>query len=184
VGSTVQLHAALIGSNGRPVEGPVVYWETSAPRIARVDQGKVRGLRVGSATITAFADDRSATTTVLVVPNVAGRWAVSYTLADESGTTSCSGDGTLDLAQSGGSITGALARTGRCASPAGPIDLAGRFDLADGAVAGDGLGFLAGCSFEGTLAGTPIATAVGEVFCSPGAAGAMTALRGTWTMER
>jgi hypothetical protein len=184
VGSTVQLHAALIGSNGRPVEGPVVFWETSAPRVARVDQGKVRGIRPGSATITAFAGDRRATTTVAVVPNVAGRWVVSYTLADESGTTTCSGNGTLDIVQSGGGVTGSLARSGRCATPGGPIDLAARFDLADGSVAGDALGFLAGCSFEGTLAGTPTASAQGEVFCGPGAAGAAVALHGSWSMER
>jgi Big-like domain-containing protein len=182
VGSTVQLHAALIGSNGRPVEGPVVFWETSAPRVARVDQGKVRGLRVGSATITAFADDRRATTTVAVVPSVAGRWTVSYTLGDESGTTSCSGSGTLDLAQAGGSITGSFARTGRCATPTGPVDLAGRFELVDAAVSGAGLAFLAGCSFSGILGGAPPASAAGDLFCGPGLTGV--ALQGSWMMRR
>jgi len=137
------------------VEGPVVFWETSAPRVARVDQGKVRGLRVGSATITAFADDRSVTTVVTVVPNVAGRWTVSYSLTDEAGTTSCTGTGALDIAQAGGSITGGLARSGRCETAAGPIDLGGSFELVDAAVTGDGIAFLAGCSFDRVLAGVP-----------------------------
>jgi hypothetical protein len=184
VGTTVQLHAALIGSNGRPVEGPVVFWETSAPRVARVDQGKVRGLRVGSATITAFTDDRSATTTISVLPNVGGRWTLGFTLADEGGTTACSGAGTIDIAQSGGGLTGALVRTGRCTTPDGPVDLARSFELADAAVTGNGLTFLAGCTFDAVLAGTPPASAEGEVFCGPGVAGVPVALRGSWTMQR
>ena len=183
VGTTVQLHAALIGTNGRPVEGPVVFWETSAPRVARVDQGKVRALRVGSATITAFTDDRSATTTISVVPNVGGRWTMSFTLADEVGTTVCSGAGTIDIAQSGGGLTGALERTGRCSTPDGPVDLAQSFELADAALSADRLAFLAGCTFDAVLAGTPPASAEGDVFCGPGAA-VPVALRGTWTMQR
>ena len=184
VGSTVQLHAGLVGSDGRPVEGPVVFWETSAPRVARVDQGKVRGLRVGVATITAFADERSATTAVTVVPNVAGRWAVSYQLTDESGTTSCTGTGGLEIVQTGGSITGTLARRGQCATPTGPLDLAGDFELVDAGVTGDGIAFLAGCSFDGVLAGAPPLSAEGGVSCGPGVAGSPATLRGSWTMTR
>ena len=183
-GTTVQLHAALIGGDGRPVEGPVVSWETSAPRVARVDVGKVRGLRVGSATITAFADDRSATTTVAVVPNIAGRWGVSFTLADQAGAISCSGGGTLDLAQAGGGITGALSRSGRCATPEGPIDLAGTFELADAGVSAAGIAFLAGCSFDGVLDGVPPAAAEGSVVCGGGVAGSPAPLRGSWSMQR
>jgi hypothetical protein len=182
VGTTVQLHAVLIGGDGRPVEGPVVSWGTSAPRVARVDVGKVRGLRVGSATITAFADDRTATTTVAVVPNVAGRWGVSFTLADEVGTISCSGGGTLDIAQAGGGLTGALGRSGRCATPDGPIDLAGTFELADAEVSATGITFLAGCSFSGVLDGVPPLSAEGSVVCA--GVGSPTPLRGSWSMHR
>jgi hypothetical protein len=184
VGGTVQLHAGLIGSNGRPVEGPVVLWETSAPRVARVDQGKVRGLRVGAATITALADDRTATTVVTVVPNVAGRWTVGFHLTDESGTTSCNGTGALEMAQTGGAITGTLTRSGHCATPAGPVDLAGSFELVDAGVTGDGIVFLAGCAFDGVLAGAPPRSAEGGVSCGPGLAGSAAALRGSWTMAR
>jgi hypothetical protein len=183
IGTTVQLHAALIGANGRPVEGPVVFWETSTPRVARVDQGKVRALRTGSATITAFADDRRATTTVSVVPNVAGRWALSYTLSDESGATTCSGTGVLDLAQSGGGVTGALGRSGRCASPGGTVDLAGTFELADAGVSAEAIAFLAGCAFNGVLAGVPPLSAEGSVVCA-GVAGSAAPLRGAWSMHR
>jgi hypothetical protein len=183
VGTTVQLHAALIGSNGRPVEGPVVFWETSAPGVARVDAGKVRALRVGSATITAFADDRSAITTVAVLPNIAGRWEVSYTLTDEIGTTSCNGTGTLDIDQAGGPMTGRLSRVGRCATPDGPIDLAGTFKLADASVSAEGIAFLAGCTFNGVLAGVPPLSAEGSVVCA-GVAGSSTPLRGSWSMQR
>ena len=183
VGTTVQLHAALIGSNGRPVGGPVVYWETSAPRIARVDVGKVRGLRVGSATITAFAEDQSATTTVAVVPNITGRWLLSYTLADEAGTTSCSGAGTLDITQTAGRVEGALDRSGHCATPGGTIDLAGSFKLIDASVSAGGIAFLAGCTFNGTLAGVPPLSAEGATFCA-GVAGSPTPLRGSWSMHR
>jgi hypothetical protein len=183
VGTTVQLHAALIGSNGHPVEGPVVFWETSAPRVARVDQGKVRGLRVGSAMITAFADDRVSTTTVTVLPNIAGRWGASYTLTDEAGTTSCGGSGTLDIAQAGGRITGAFARNGRCTTPDSTIDLTGTFELADAEVSTVGIAFLAGCTFNGALEGVPPTSAEGSMLCA-GLAGSATPLRGSWSMQR
>jgi hypothetical protein len=117
------------------------------------------------------------------VPNVGGRWAMSFTLADEVGTTVCSGGGTIDIAQSGGGLAGTFERTGRCTTPGGPVDLAHRFELADAAVTADRLAFLAGCTFDAVLAGTPPDSAAGDVFCGPGAA-VPVALRGTWTMQR
>jgi len=66
-GSTVQLTATLTDANGNQLSGRTVTWQSSAPTIASVDgTGLVRGVAIGSATITATSEGKSGTTIVSV----------------------------------------------------------------------------------------------------------------------
>jgi len=68
VGGVVQLSATALDAGRNPLPDRSIAWRSSDERIARVDQrGEVSGVSKGTATITATAEDRSATTRVTVV---------------------------------------------------------------------------------------------------------------------
>ncbi len=187
VGTTVQLVGTAVGGNGRTVEGVVVYWSTSDPTVARVDAGKVRGLRAGTAEITATSDSRSAVTTVTVVPNISGRWTLTSLASDPARGLSCEASGTLTLTQSGAMFAGTLARTGSCTGPSGVVDQSGTFQVTESALSLGRLDFLLegqpACAHVGALSEPP-ARAAGEVSCYGDLGGDPVALRGTWEMLR
>jgi uncharacterized protein YjdB len=69
IGATVQLQATLSDSNGAPLDGRAVTWETSNPRVASVSSaGVVTALDSGVTTITATSEGKSGTATVTVDP--------------------------------------------------------------------------------------------------------------------
>jgi len=187
VGTTVQLVGTAAGGNGRTVEGLVVYWSTSDPTVARVDAGKVRGLRAGTAEITATSDGRSAMTTVTVVPNVSGRWTLTSLTSDPTLGITCQTSGTLTLVQDGATFGGTQERTGSCTGPGGVVDQTGTFTVSETAISLGRLDFVLGgrppCAHVGDLSGPP-ARAAGEVSCYGDLGGEPTALRGTWEMLR
>ena len=188
VGATVQLLATPRSGGGASVEGPVVFWATSDPSVARVDAGKVRGLRVGTAEITAMAGERSARTSVTVVPNISGRWDLTAALSDSTGEIVCQAAGTLLLTQAGSGLGGTLAQDGSCALPGGLLPLSGSAALQDGSVFARRLDFLAGgplrCAYTGEVSGTPPASAAGDLACSAAVDGSTLLLRGRWEIRR
>lgn len=65
VGGTVQLTATAKDSAGNVLAGRAITWSTSTPAVASVStSGKVTGVAVGSATITATSEGKSGTATV------------------------------------------------------------------------------------------------------------------------
>ncbi len=66
-GQTQQLTATLYDSQGQPITGHTVTWSTNRPAVATVDQnGLVRAVGLGVATVTATAGGRSGSATVRV----------------------------------------------------------------------------------------------------------------------
>ena len=187
IGTPVQLVATAVGGNGRTVEGQVVSWSTSDWTVARVDVGKVRGLRPGAAEITATVGDRSTTTTVTVVLNISGRWTLTTLTSDSARGLSCRTTGTLTITQTGVTFGGTLEQTGRCSSASDPVDLSGSSTLAEGALSPRQLDFLLDgqprCVHVGALSGAP-AQAAGDVSCEGDLGGDPVSLRGTWEMHR
>jgi trimeric autotransporter adhesin len=69
VRGTAQFEVTLRDSNGGVLLGRSVSWSSSAPDVAEVDsKGRVRGLRPGSATITAISEGKSGSAAVEVRP--------------------------------------------------------------------------------------------------------------------
>ena len=67
VGDAVQLSAAVRDASGNPLPGRLVGWSSSDDAIAVVSStGRVTGLKVGTATITASSEGKSGTATVTV----------------------------------------------------------------------------------------------------------------------
>ena len=76
VGGTAQLTATALDAANAPLPGRSFLWQSSAPVIATVDTtGLVTGLAQGAVTITATAEGKSGTATVLVSPRPATRLA-------------------------------------------------------------------------------------------------------------
>ncbi|MGH9261794.1 MAG: Ig-like domain-containing protein, partial [Acidimicrobiales bacterium] len=68
-GATVQLEATLRDSRGRPIQGPPVTWNSTAPGIATVSrQGLVSGVATGTAIITATSEVKQGSATITVQP--------------------------------------------------------------------------------------------------------------------
>jgi len=187
-GSSVQLHAIPRGAGGTRLEGRVVSWSTSNPRIAAVSAGKVRGLRVGSAEITAMAEGKSGSTTVTVLPNISGQWILTTSFSDSARGFSCTGSGRLTIRQTGGGFGGTLEQTGSCGGPAGSLDNSGSFELLDASLSATRLDFIhlgqLRCGYVGELSGTPPASATGPVHCTGEVGGAQAQLQGQWDMRR
>lgn len=188
VGTSVQLHASRVGSDGTPLDDRVAYWSTSDPRIAPVSVGKVRGSRPGSAEITARVDDKFGSTIVTVVPAISGQWFLSETLSDAALGISCTGEGPMTLLQSGGSLGGTRVRTGSCDTPAGALDYSGTFELAEGFLTESRLEFewhgARSCAYVGELIGVPAASASGTLRCVSDFEGTPVHLQGSWEMRR
>jgi uncharacterized protein YjdB len=67
VGNAVQLSAAVRDAAGNPLDGRLVGWTSSDDDVAVVSSaGRVTGLKVGTATITASSEGKSGTATVTV----------------------------------------------------------------------------------------------------------------------
>lgn len=67
IGSSVQLAAQALDNNNQPIAGKVATWLSSNPTIASVSStGRVTGVAVGTTTITADIDNRTASVTVSV----------------------------------------------------------------------------------------------------------------------
>lgn len=67
IGTTVQLSAQALDNTNQPIAGKVANWFSNNPTIASVSaNGLVTGLAVGSTTITAEIDNRTASVTVTV----------------------------------------------------------------------------------------------------------------------
>lgn len=78
VGSTTQLAATAADANGHAIEKTSFTWSSSNPGVASVDgSGRVRGVSVGTATITARAGNRTASATVTVSSTPVGSVSVS-----------------------------------------------------------------------------------------------------------
>lgn len=79
-GSSSQLTAALRSATGDTLTGRAVTWSTADSAIARVSaSGLVTGLRKGSTTVTASAEEASASASVTVVPGAVASLQLSLT---------------------------------------------------------------------------------------------------------
>jgi hypothetical protein len=74
-GQALQYGARLTDSNGDTLAGRTVTWTSSDPAIATVASGRVTGVAAGSATITAAAEGKSATVSVVVMVRPVADWA-------------------------------------------------------------------------------------------------------------
>lgn len=67
VGGSVELRAQTFDAAGNELTGRAISWTSNRPEVAAVDQnGVVRGLTTGTATITATSEDRTGSATVTV----------------------------------------------------------------------------------------------------------------------
>ena len=94
VGQATQLSAVLKDADGNTLSGRTVSWTTSSPSIASVSQtGLVTGVGDGEATITATSENKSGSTTVLVLgpcsTERAGQIAVGQTINGALTSTDC-----------------------------------------------------------------------------------------------
>jgi hypothetical protein len=90
--ATLQLSAALSDSTGTALSGRTVTWSSSNTAVATVStSGLVSGIAIGSATVTASAEGKSATAVVTVVPNTAITFTVSGRVVEAAGTPGISG---------------------------------------------------------------------------------------------
>lgn len=188
VGTSVQLMATPLGPDGTPLDDRLAQWISLNTRVAIVNVGKVRGLRVGTAEIVATVDDQSATTTVLVLPNISGRWTLTTSVGDPIRSITCTASGPLTVVQSGGVFEGVHERVGTCETPGGPVPHSGDLVIQDAALSPARLDFLllgdVTCFLVGVLTGTPASAAAGEVSCAGAVAGEPAALSGQWEMRR
>jgi hypothetical protein len=188
VGASVQLQATPRGADGKVLSDRVISWTTSDPRVARVDVGKVRGIAVGSAVITAIAGLRRGSTTVTVLPNISGLWVVGTAISDPEREISCSGAGRLTIEQPEAAVAGTIELNTRCDAPGGAVERAGSFALQDVSLSATQLDFFhlgeLRCAFVGELSGTPPTGAAGTVSCAGELGGATAHLQGQWQMQR
>ena len=77
VGTTIALAAVLRDSAGAPIAGRQPTWRSSDLRVASVDAGRVTGIGVGTAEITATSERTSATVEVTVLPGGVARVAIA-----------------------------------------------------------------------------------------------------------
>lgn len=111
-GEKQPLTATALGSDDQPVTGLPVAWTSSAPQVATVDDiGRVTGLSLGSATITARIGEGSGTALVLLVADpasVAGIWDWTETIPF------CSDTGSYVFSQTRTLLSGTSAQVGTC----------------------------------------------------------------------
>jgi trimeric autotransporter adhesin len=121
IGTTVQLSAQALDNNNQPIAGKVANWFSNNPTVASVSaSGLVTGLAVGSTTITAEIDSRTASVTVTVTLVPVG--SVTFTPALDTlvvGDTKQFNPVVLDTA--GRVITSLLGRTVNYASNNNPV---------------------------------------------------------------
>jgi len=98
-GQTTQLSASLLGVLGEPLPARLLTWTSSDPSKATVDAtGKISAVAVGSTTITASTDGKSAATTVTVLGRATPDWSRASDWTTYQGDSRHSGyvDATLD----------------------------------------------------------------------------------------
>ncbi|HUF34906.1 MAG TPA: Ig-like domain-containing protein [Gemmatimonadales bacterium] len=187
-GTSVQLTATPRGPAGLPLDDRLAQWISLNPRVAIVNVGKVRGLRVGTAQIVATVEGRSAETTVSVVPNISGPWQLAVSVEDADRGIACSGAGLLTVTQTGPTFVGVHERLGSCQTPDGPVSDSGQLTVGDASLSPERLDFLLRgeliCAYAGVLTGTPPAAATGDASCAGEVGGVPVTLRGTWEMRR
>jgi uncharacterized protein YjdB len=88
VGETIALKPIIHDASGLVLPRHPVTWTTSDPEIARITSaGRVTGVRPGSATITAVADEESATANIIVLTPIVGVEITPDSPTIASGTT-------------------------------------------------------------------------------------------------
>jgi len=92
VQATTQLTAALLDSLGTALSGRTVTWASSNTAIVTVStSGLLTGIAIGSATVTATSEGKSASATVTVIPNTAITFSVTGRVVEAAGTPGVSG---------------------------------------------------------------------------------------------
>jgi len=121
IGTTVQLSAQALDNSNQPIAGKVANWFSNNPTIASVSaNGLVTGVAVGSTTITAEIDNRTASVTVTVTLIPVG--SVTFNPGLDTlvlGDTKQFNPVVLDTA--GRAITSLLGRTTNYASNNNPV---------------------------------------------------------------
>lgn len=85
-GQTGELRALLFDINGDTIRGRGVSWSSATPAVASIDgSGKVSALSAGTATLKASVEDKSATTTVVVLQKPGASWSHTTEWATHQG---------------------------------------------------------------------------------------------------
>ena len=187
VGATVQLAAATLNAAGDTLTGRSVAWSTASPQISISSTGLVTALGEGLATVTATAEGKSGTATIVVESppvDVSGTWYLVEQITDAAAAITCHDTATVMVHQTAAKFTGTSDQSGTCDAPGGPIDNSGPFTLASGRVSGTTFSFVEpgnpDCGYQGTITGDPATAVSGTVHCAGGGFD----LTGTWSFSR
>jgi hypothetical protein len=91
-GGTAQLTATLTDTSGAPLTGRTITWSSANAAVATVGSaGLVTGVAIGSTTVTASSEGKSATAAVVVTPNSAVGYTVSGRVVEAAGSPGIAG---------------------------------------------------------------------------------------------
>lgn len=109
VGETMRLRARVTTSDGRPLTGRSVSWESLDPAIATVDQnGDLRGVGIGVATIRATSDPASNTAEITVSPGPSIQLSATQLELTAAGNSTATEQHTVEVTNGGGGTLGSL----------------------------------------------------------------------------
>ena len=109
VGETMRLRARITTSDGRPLTGRSVAWESLDPDIATVDQnGDLRGVGIGVATIRATSEPAMGTAEITVSPGPSIQLSATQLELTAAGNGTATDDHSVEVTNGGGGSLGSL----------------------------------------------------------------------------
>lgn len=115
--------------------------------------------------------------------DIAGQWAYTMDLANATLQATCSSSGDVTLALDGNTATGTATYDLTCTSPVLDFQQAGVGPISHGTVDGARVKFTDdnGCTYTGTVSGTPPDVISGTVRCDVATSVGQVQVSGTWT---
>ena len=118
--------------------------------------------------------------------DVAGAWSYTVDLGNASLQATCHSTGTVDITLTGNTVHGPATYDLTCTSPVLDFQQAGGGPITGGTVDGTRVKFTDGngCTFTGTVSGSPPDAIAGDVRCSVSTPDGNVRLTGTWAATR
>ncbi len=142
------------------------------------------GLAVVLAALAACgSSDSTAPKTTAVGVN--GKWTFQELLGNATIGLTCADSATMNLTQSGQTVTGTYAQTGVCSQGGQTFPNDTSSTISNGTVKGDSIAFNEDtCLYTGLVTGSPATKMSGNVDCPDTSTGTLIDITGTWVMTR